>query len=60
MSRAIWKGYFLDNFILKKKIKNKIWSRRSVIPSYLIGKNVSIYNGKVFKKIIINREKNRF
>jgi len=59
MSRSIWKGAFLDNFLFNKKFKkiNKIWSRRSVIPSYLIGKMVLIYNGKIFKKIFINREK---
>lgn len=57
MSRSIWKGPFLDNFLFFKKKKNKIWSRRSVIPSYLIGKMVLIHNGKIFKKIFINREK---
>ena len=57
MSRSIWKGPFLDNFLFLKKKKNKICSRRSVIPSYLIGKMVLIHNGKIFKKIFINREK---
>jgi small subunit ribosomal protein S19 len=57
MSRSIWKGPFLDNFLFLKKKNNKIWSRRSVIPSYLIGKMVLIHNGKIFKKIFINREK---
>jgi len=59
MSRSIWKGPFLDNYFFDKNLKknNKIWSRRSVIPSFLIGKMVFIYNGKIFKKIFINREK---
>jgi len=59
MSRSIWKGPFLDKFLVKKSILNnqKIWSRRSVIPSSLIGKIVLIYSGKIFKKILITREK---
>ena len=59
MSRSSWKGPFIDSFLLKKdltKIK-KIWSRRSIITSTIIGKNILIYNGKVFKKIFITREK---
>jgi small subunit ribosomal protein S19 len=62
MTRSIWKGPFIDFFLLRKKyIKNKqnfkIWSRRSSIPEFFIGKTVQIYNGKVFKKILITREK---
>lgn len=68
MRRAKWKGNFLDNSIYKLKnikpklpheqpTRPKIWSRRSVIPGYLINKNVSIYNGKEFKKVKITREK---
>jgi ribosomal protein S19 len=59
MGRSIWKGPFLDKIFLKKKaIKlTQIWSRRSSIPGYLVGKKISIYNGKTFKKIFITREK---
>ena len=61
MSRSIWKGPFLDKFLLqhnlKKKIIKFIWSRRSVIPFLYLNKQVSIYNGKVFKRIFITREK---
>ena len=60
MSRSIWKGPFLDNFLLKKNLglkEQKIWSRRSIIPRYLVGEMVSIYNGKIFKKIFISRDK---
>lgn len=63
MRRSKWKGNFIDNSISKltnlnfKKNKLKIWSRRSVIPSFLIDKTVSIYNGKEFKKVKITREK---
>ena len=58
MSRASWRGFFLDTIFLKKEKKiKKVWSRRSTIPSFLIGKTLQIYNGKVFKKVKITREK---
>lgn len=60
MSRSIWKGPFLDKFLLKhrvKKLPKIIWSRRSVIPFIYLNKQVSIYNGKIFKRIFITREK---
>ena len=61
MSRSKWKGNFIDQSIFKSvqnsKKQIKIWSRRSVIPSFLIGSTVLIYNGKEFKKILITREK---
>ena len=56
MSRSYWKGPFIEKSLLKKKIK-KIWSRKSVIPSTLIGCYINVYNGKNFKKIFITREK---
>jgi ribosomal protein S19 len=55
MGRSKWKIPFLDlcfnnkNFLANKNIK--IWSRKSVIPASLIGKQVSVYNGQNFKKI---------
>lgn len=61
MSRSAWKRPFIDyylysnNFIAKSNFK--IWSRRSTIPYFLLDKVVFIYNGKIFKKIIITREK---
>ncbi len=61
MSRSKWKGNFIDQSILKVKDTSKkqlkLWSRRSVIPSFLIGSTVLIYNGKEFKKVVITREK---
>lgn len=60
MGRSKWKIPFLDlcfnnkNFLANKNIK--IWSRKSVIPAFLIGKQVSVYNGQKFKKILINRD----
>lgn len=60
MSRSQWKIPFLDNFFYKKKLLStkiiKIWSRQSVISELFIGKQVSIYNGQKFKKILITRD----
>jgi ribosomal protein S19 len=58
MSRAKWKGFFIDQSLIKSKDSNiKIWSRSSVISEVLIGKKVSVYNGKIFKQVKITRDK---
>lgn len=59
MSRSKWKGSVIDSS-LKKKFYNskcKVWSRKSVVPYELLKKFVYIHNGKIFKKVYINREK---
>jgi ribosomal protein S19 len=57
MNRSIWKSQFINLAIFKLTIfqKQKIWSRSSTVPSFLIGKYVFVYNGKEFKKIFIDR-----
>lgn len=61
MTRAKWKGPFMDKKFLKcNNLKSDFFtirSRRSVIPSSFIGKNVQIYNGQKFKKVYITAEK---
>lgn len=60
MSRSTWKGPFLDRYLFCYKKKNflaKIWSRRSVISSQMLGQTVLVHNGKEFKRIVITREK---
>jgi len=51
----------MDSSVIKLSNQNKkqlkVWSRRSVVPAFLIGATVLIYNGKEFKKIKITREK---
>nr|YP_009652486.1 ribosomal protein S19 [Schisandra sphenanthera]QCF45744.1 ribosomal protein S19 [Schisandra sphenanthera]UXD79039.1 ribosomal protein S19 [Schisandra repanda]UXN84098.1 ribosomal protein S19 [Kadsura japonica]UXN84150.1 ribosomal protein S19 [Kadsura japonica] len=50
--RSIWKGSFVDAFLLRMKNKGeillsrKIWSRRSSISPEFIDCSVRIYNGK--------------
>jgi ribosomal protein S19 len=59
MTRALWKGNFVDTFLLlnKKRKKNMIWSRRSTITANLIGQTVYVHNGKEFKRVFITRAK---
>jgi small subunit ribosomal protein S19 len=65
MSRSNWKGsYFSKNLynkiFLEQNFKfwnKKVWDRNSVIPNFLCDKNIYIHNGKVFKRILITREK---
>ena len=59
MSRSKWKGIYcsIKKYSNYQNNKIKIWSRNSSIPSFLINKNVYVYNGKLFKKVLITKEK---
>jgi len=60
MTRALWKGPFIDPNLLKNKNKRpnlKLWSRSSVIPASLVGETVLVHSGKEFKKVAVTREK---
>ena len=55
MSRSVWKGPFVDGYILKKveaasasarPAPIKTWSRRSTIVPDFIGLTVAVHNGK--------------
>ena len=65
MSRAIWKGPFVDPSLIKKvdKMKNqttktpiKTWSRKSTIIPDFVGYSFLIHNGKKFIPIKISEE----
>lgn len=61
MSRAIWKGPFIDPSFYRKKneissSKEKIYSRRSAISPQFIGREVQIYNGQKWIDIKIKEE----
>ena len=54
MTRSVWKGPFVDGFVLKKaeaarnsgrKDVIKIWSRRSTILPQFVGLTFGVYNG---------------
>ncbi len=54
MSRSVWKGPFVDGYLLKKaeKVRSsgrneviKTWSRRSMILPQFVGLTFGVYNG---------------
>ena len=54
MSRSVWKGPFVDGFLLKKaeKVREggrteviKMWTRRSTILPQFVGLTFGVYNG---------------
>ena len=55
MARSIWKGPFVDAYVLRKAEKAreagksdviKIWSRRStILPQFFVGLTFGVYNG---------------
>ena len=55
MARSVWKGPFVDSYVLKKAEKSresgrneviKIWSRRSTILPQFVGLTFGVYNGR--------------
>lgn len=62
MSRSIWKGPFVDGYLLTKAEKVqaagrneviKTWSRRSTILPQFVGLTFGVYNGKKFIPVLI-------
>ena len=65
MSRAVWKGPFVDQNLIKKveklsgqtqKAPIKTWSRKSTIIPEFVGHSFLIHNGKKFIPIKISEE----
>jgi small subunit ribosomal protein S19 len=65
MARAVWKGPFVDGYLLKKADiarasgKNQIiktWSRRSTILPQFVGLTFGVYNGKKFIPVSVNED----
>ena len=65
MSRAVWKGPFVEESLIKKveKQKNetnrkpiKMWSRKSTIIPDFVGFSFLIYNGKKFIPITVSED----
>ena len=65
MSRSIWKGPFVDGYLLKKaeaargSTRNeviKIWSRRSTILPQFVGLTFNVYNGHKFIPVSVNED----
>ena len=62
MSRSVWKGPFIDNYLLKKADNSrnsgrndviKIWSRRSTILPQFVGLTFGVHNGNKFVPVLV-------
>jgi len=56
MSRAKWKGSYVQGTVLKKQLK-RIWSRSSCIPFSYLNKKVYVYTGKEFRSFFVTEDK---
>ena len=65
MARSIWKGPFVEGYVLKKaeKARNsgkneviKIWSRKSTILPQVVGLTFGVYNGKKHIPVMVSEE----
>tara|TARA_Y100001970_G_scaffold283401_2_gene398448 strand:- start:63949 stop:64227 length:279 start_codon:yes stop_codon:yes gene_type:complete len=63
MARAVWKGPFVDGYLLKKaeaaresgrKDVIRTWSRRSTILPQFVGLTFGVYNGRKFIPVLVN------
>lgn len=65
MSRSVWKGPFVDGFLLKKaeavresgrKEVIKTWSRRSTIMPQFVGLTFGVHNGQKFIPVHVTED----
>jgi len=65
MSRSVWKGPFVDGYLLKKaeKVREsgrneviKIWSRRSTVLPQFVGLTFGVYNGRKHIPVLISED----
>ena len=65
MSRSVWKGPFIDGYLLKKAEKArdarsnaiiKIWSRRSTILPQFVGLTFGVYNGQKHIPVLVTED----
>ncbi|OHC74560.1 MAG: 30S ribosomal protein S19 [Rhodospirillales bacterium RIFCSPLOWO2_12_FULL_58_28] len=65
MARSVWKGPFVDEYLLKKAEtarrsgRNdiiKTWSRRSTILPQFVGLTFGVYNGRKFVPVMVNED----
>lgn len=63
MSRSVWKGPFVDGYLLRKAESAqstrsnaviKTWSRRSTILPQFVGLTFGVYNGRKFIPVLVN------
>ena len=62
MTRAVWKGPFVDGYLIKKaqKVSDsgrkeviKTWSRSSMIIPDFVGQTIAVHNGRQFIPVYI-------
>jgi len=65
MARSIWKGPFVDGYLLKKAdaatgaarpTPIKTWSRRSTVLPQFVGLTFQVHNGKTFVPVNVSEE----
>jgi small subunit ribosomal protein S19 len=65
VARSVWKGPFVDGYLLKKAEKArgstrgeviKIWSRRSTILPQFVGLTFGVYNGNKHIPVLVNED----
>ena len=65
MSRSVWKGPFVDSYLLKKAEKSRqsgrndvirIWSRRSTILPQFVGLTFGVHNGHKFLPVLVTED----
>jgi len=65
MPRSVWKGPFVDGYLIAKAEKVmsggrreaiKTWSRRSTIMPQFVGLTFNVYNGRKFIPVSVNEE----
>ena len=65
MARSVWKGPFVDGYLLKKiqimvesgqKRIIKTWSRRSTILPNFVGFTFAVHNGRKFIPVLVTEE----
>jgi small subunit ribosomal protein S19 len=65
MARSVWKGPFVDLYLLKKAetaqdanstAPIKTWSRRSTILPQFVGLTFNVYNGHKFVPVSVNED----
>ena len=65
MARSVWKGPFVDRYLLKKaetaqgsprKDVIKTWSRRSTILPQFVGLTFGVYNGQKFIPVLVSED----
>jgi len=65
MARSLWKGPFVDGYLIKKadKVKAsgrneviKTWSRRSTIIPQFVGLTFGVHNGNKFIPVLVTEE----